>query len=98
MDSVPRQRQDDITNCVCVLPHHSGGSQSVRAQHRTYFNSLKKDRIPIAAFWEDLTAQVLSWHAQGDQVILGGDWNHDAKCLAMQDWFAKMGLCEVLLE
>ena len=40
-------------------------------------SGIKKD--PIDVFWEDIWKAIDKWKEEGDQIIIGGDWNSDIR-------------------
>ena len=74
------QGQDGVTlRCVSVYgPCDSkNGDKSVWQQHIQFLNDNDDPRSPDVAFLEDLEADLKTWLAKGDQVVVGGDFNQE---------------------
>ena len=86
-------KQGCTTRFVTVYcPVKSGsGVSTVYAQHLT---ELQED--PTKRFWLDLGADILQWQADGEQLILAGDWNEDIQHKNIQDWMKLFGLKEAV--
>ena len=82
---------------IAYCPHDKGGDSSVYGQHRHFFHEQGKPRMPRQAFWEDLLVEVRQWLADGDQLVLAGDWNEDVN-VVQRKYFSALGIREVLLE
>ena len=81
-------------------PSGRGKTESVAAQHIRYFDSIKRDIEPIAAFYEDLKAELKTWINDGDQVVVMGDFNEDVRGSHLADFFGDddLKLREVIIE
>ena len=58
-------------------PSHQPKQLSVYQQHLKHFNNENDDREPRQAFIEDFETELIKWLETGDQIVVGGDWNHD---------------------
>lgn len=58
-------------------PHKKGGPLSTISQDRLHYLTKGKMRHPHDVFWKDLTMQFKQWKENGEQTIIGGDWNKD---------------------
>ena len=61
------------------------------AQH---LRELQED--PTKRFWLDLGRDILRWTANGEQLIIAGDWNENVKEHNITDWMALFGLKEAV--
>ena len=66
-------RQGCITRFVTVYcPVKTGTGNTVYTQQ---LRVLRED--PTKRFWKDLGKEILKWKANGEQLIISGDWNED---------------------
>ena len=86
-------KQQCTTRFVTVYcPVRGGaGASTVYAQH---LRELQDD--PTKRFWLDLGRDILSWTANGEQLIIAGDWNENVKDHNITDWMALFGLKEAV--
>jgi hypothetical protein len=78
-----------IVRAVTVYcPHNTGGPESVYAQYRLYFNTQDDDGEPRTAFWDDLCKAVTIWLREGNQLIIGGDFNQDTSTITQFNQFS----------
>ena len=89
-----------IRIATAYRPSGRGKTESVAAQHTRYFDSIKRDIEPIAAFYEDLKAEIKMWLKDGDQVVVMGDFNEDVRGSHLTEFFGddELNLREVLIE
>ena len=73
----------------------SDDALTVYAQHELYFRGT---RNPRDAFFEDLTGIIHRWMEEGDQVILGGDFNDDTRSDDITQRRENMGLVDPFLQ
>ena len=71
----------------CPVKTSSKGLDTVYAQQLNY---LSED--PTRRFWLDLGEQIITWHAEGEQVVIGGDWNEDVQQPLFMEWMHTVGL------
>ena len=65
-------------------PHKKGGPLSAVSQHRTYYLSQQQTDHSHKIFWNELTKQLIKWKDNGEQLILGGNWNTDFNSLRIK--------------
>jgi exonuclease III len=70
---------------------NSDDALTVFAQHEAYFRGT---RNPREAFLEDLSAMIQQWTTEGDQIILGGDFNQDTCADTLVNWRETAGLID----
>ena len=47
-------------------------------------------------FWIEFGRSVLRWQAEGEQIILSGDWNEDIQTPLLTEWMRTLGLKEAV--
>ena len=55
--------------------HKKGGPLSAIVQHQLYYLAQQNCDDPYNLFWRELTEQLVQWKEEGEQLILGGNWN-----------------------
>ena len=67
-------------------------------QGNTVYNQQLRElqEDPTARFWTDLGAQLLEWQSNGDQVIIGGDWNEYIRNINLTEWMALFQMKEAI--
>jgi len=73
-------------------PCDGPGNLTVAAQHLRYFREQNDDRDPRTAFLEDFHAELLSWIAAGDLLVVCGDINDDILNDTIKEFFGNLGL------
>ena len=53
--------------------------QRIYCQQQAALLKLKVTGAVLTVFWEDFWEQIDKWRAQGDQLVIGGDWNEDIR-------------------
>jgi hypothetical protein len=81
--------------CPC---ENKTGKIAVWSQQKTYFQNKNDDRDPRKAFMEDLRAQIQQWIDEGDQVLIGGDLNHDVLSQTVTSFFDKLGMTNLIYD
>jgi len=74
------QGQDGCTSrvVICYCPvKNTQGPLLVYNQHRQYFLSQDNDTCPCELFMKHLTSKIRQWQEEGDEQIIGGDWNRN---------------------
>ena len=68
-----------VVSLYCPCERRAGHSKglSVYDQHLKCFNTDKDDMEPRQAFIEDFETELVMWLESGDQIVVGGDWNHN---------------------
>ena len=86
-------KQGCVTRFATVYcPVQTGsGLETVYSQQLT---ELSED--PTKKFWKDLGEQLLQWRADGEQLIVAGDWNEHIQRPALQEWMALFNLKEAV--
>ena len=85
-------KQQCITRFVTVYcPVRSQGPSTVYTQQLAH---LKVD--PILKFWNDLADSIIKWQANGEQLILMGDWNEDVKGANLTKWMGLFAMREAI--
>ena len=92
-------KQHYRTRLISVYrPCHSETNLSgVYLQHRRYFGLQGQDREPREALLEDLYCQIEQWKTDGDQIVVGGDFNEDVRSSSIQSMFRALDMREVIL-
>ena len=75
-----------------------GGENTAYNQQLRYLDYTKQQRCPRKAMLEDLIKDLQAWTAEGDQVILLGNFNEDVWSEIAQQDLTRLGLREVILE
>lgn len=73
-------------------------SGSVHNQHLRYLRSNKDLRSPQTAFLEDFKKELLQAKAEGDQIIIGADFNLNLETDALNDWLDELEIEECIIE
>ena len=73
------------------------GPLSVWNQHHTYLHTIDNDRNPRDALLEDLAVEVKKWIAEGDHVIIGGDFNENILGNRLTAFFRGLGMKNIVL-
>ena len=85
-------KQGCVTRMVTVYcPTKSCGPSTVYTQQLTH---LKVD--PISRFWDDLAKDIHKWQAQGEQLIISGDWNEEVAGPNLTRWMGLFSLREAV--
>ena len=71
---------------------------SVHSQHIKYFNDKNDERDPRKAFLDDLEEDLVKWIDSGDQLIIGGDWNHHIFEDPIKDLFEKYDMKNMIFQ
>ena len=74
----------------------SDGAGRVYNQHLKYLNDNDDDRDPHTAFLEDLDKAVAKWLESGDQLVVGGDFNHEITEAPITTLFEKHGMSNMI--
>ena len=86
-----RGKHDTTTRIISAYrPCLGTGATTVYQQH---VRALTADTIhvcPRKQFWDDLSLEIDTWKAAGDQLIIMGDWNQST--LELLNWFRQKGL------
>ena len=90
-------KQHYRTRLISVYrPCHSETNLSgVYLQHRRYFGLQGQDREPREALLEDLYCQIEQWKTDGDQIVVGGDFNEDVRSSSVRKYKMPAGPCSV---
>ena len=82
-EAVRRPISRDLVVVSAYRPNKEGtGESTVWAQHRLYFNSIKRKVDPRKALVDDLCKQIQHWRDEGCEVVLGVDANEDLSILS----------------
>ena len=65
------------------------GKKKVYMQQKAALLQLNSKLTVFQAFWKDFWESVDAWLADGDQLVIGGDWNVDVRKEKMQREFKK---------
>ena len=100
-EAVRRPISRDLVVVSAYRPNREGtGESTVWAQHRLYFNSIKRKVDPRKAFVDDLCKQIQHWRDEGCEVVLGVDANEDISIHSpesIRQRFWECGLDEAIL-
>ena len=83
-----RKNVTRVMTCYCPV-RSTAGPNTVYSQQLQILG-----RDPIKAFWGDLEKEVHKCQQQGEQVILLGDWNTDARDKQFCRWKRNLGLID----
>jgi hypothetical protein len=76
-----------------------GGALTVWSQHKIYLQAHNDDRDPCDAIFEDLGAHIIKqWILDGDQVVVGGDLNHQVLSNQVIDMFATFHMTNIVFD
>ena len=78
-------------------PCQSDGAGSVYRQHQRILSAGGDHRLPLDAFREDLTAEIINWKIDGDHLVIGMDANEDVRAGDISHSFGKLGLRDAIL-
>jgi hypothetical protein len=81
--------------CPCK---NKEGALSVWTQHRTYLQTKKDDRDPCKAFLEDLAEHIGKWAEKGDQIVAGGDLNHEVQACQIKELFDRFHMLNIIFD
>ena len=85
-------KQGFVTRFVTLYcPVKTGKGNTIYTQH---LRELNED--PTERFWQDITMEVLKWHADGEQLLLSGDWNEPMDSPNMTAWMELLGLKDAI--
>ena len=89
--------------CPCAPERTADGQntskdKSVYIQHQKRFNELNDDRCPRVAFLADFETELEKWLEAGDQVVVGGDWNHHILDDPIKSLFERHGMHNMVFE
>ena len=85
-------KQGCVTRVVTVYcPVKTGKGNTVYTQQ---LRILQED--PTMRFWKDLGNQILQWKANGEQLIISGDWNEKINSDNITQWMALFDLRELV--
>lgn len=82
---------------AAYCPHTKGGDLLVNRQQCYWFHITETPQIPHKSFWEGLTTEINQWIANGDQLVVVGNWNKPVQQVEEKD-LAKQELQEVLIK
>jgi Reverse transcriptase (RNA-dependent DNA polymerase) len=77
-------------------PVVSRGAMSAYKQQQTFLLSQDISECPRSMFLNDLHQQLTQWQEEGDQIILGGDFNEFIGSRTLQQFFKALGMRELL--
>ena len=84
-------KQGCITRFVTVYcPIKGSNTKGLDTVYAQQLNYLSED--PTKRFWLDLGEQIIKWHAEGEQLVIGGDWNEDIQKPMFMEWMHTVGL------
>jgi hypothetical protein len=90
-----RGKNDRRTRIISVyvpcLAQKFGCRKVYCQQQKALLKSGLKSSV-LETFWEDLWEKVDNWREQGDQIIIGGDWNTDVRDEKILEQFRKRSL------
>jgi exonuclease III len=81
--------------CPCV---NTTGPLSVYKQHITHLQNTNDDRNPRKAFLEDLKQEMETWQAEGDQMLICGDLNHEVTEPAITNLFSHFSMHNLIYD
>ena len=85
-------KQGCVTRFVTVYcPVKTGKGNTIYTQQ---LRVLQED--PTVRFWKDLGEQILQWKANGEQLIVSGDWNEKINSDNITQWMALFDLRELV--
>ena len=73
------------------------GHKKVYSQQQKALLQMKITESVWATFWTDLTKEIDKWIQEGDQLILGGDWNIDVRKEQFQQRFRERNLIPAII-
>lgn len=87
-----------VVSAYRPVENTSGGPGTVHAQHERHLAQLDRLEDPREAFYTDLMAEIATWKATGDHIILGLDANEDVRRGATATIFASLDMRELILD
>jgi exonuclease III len=81
--------------CPCK---NKDGVLTVWSQHKVYLQSNNDDRDPCDAFLEDLRTHIEQWVKEGDQILIGGDLNHQVLSRKVIELFGEFHMKNLIFE
>jgi hypothetical protein len=81
--------------CPC---ENKSGKIAVWSQQKIYLQNHNDDRDPRQAFMEDLKRNIQQWIDEGDQVLIGGDLNHDILSPKVKSFFDDLGMSNLIYD
>jgi hypothetical protein len=72
------------------------GPNTAYSQQQRFFNRIGDNRCPRAAILEDLGNCITQWRNNGDQIILGGDFNEDVCGDNISQWSQSLQLTNAI--
>jgi exonuclease III len=81
--------------CPC---ENKSGKIAVWTQQKTYLQENNDDRDPRRAFMQDLAEEIKKWIDEGDQVLIGGDLNHDVLSKKVTTMFEDLGMTNLIYD
>ena len=87
-----RGRQGCVTRMVTVYcPVKTGKGNTIYTQQ---LRVLQED--PTKRFWVDLGKQIMQWRANGEQLLISGDWNENVTGINVKEWMSLFTLKEMV--
>jgi hypothetical protein len=81
--------------CPC---ENKSGKIAVWTQQKTYLQTHNDDRDPRKAFMEDLKKDIKQWIAEGDQVLICGDLNHNVLSTKVNEFFEELQMTNMIYD
>jgi len=79
--------------CYCLVKN-TQGPLSVYNQHRQHFLSQDIDTCPCKLFMKQLTSKICQWQEEGNELIIGRDWNTNTALAQWLSQWASLGFYE----
>ena len=66
----------------------------------TVYNQQMRETLedPTSRFWIDLGTQIIKWQADGEQLVICGDWNENVVSTNIKEWMALLHLKELVTD
>ena len=74
------------------------GAKTVYNQQQAALLKSKITRKVLEIYWADFWVQIDEWLNNGEQLLIGGDWNHEVTDIDFQQEFRKRNLIPIITE